>query len=114
VLAGVDRTEEVLRRRRLLVEVERHGLAVAHQPEPALRQPDLVGLEAVAQPGLGDAPSVLDVVDQGVQVRPQVTVQRPDVRGGDAAEEDPAEAGRGVHRQVLAAQGHPSGRRDRA
>ena len=72
----------------------------------------MVGLEPVAQPGLGDAVAVLDLLAEPDEVRVQVGVDALDEGGGHAAEQDAAEAGGGVDREVAPAERDPPGGSD--
>jgi hypothetical protein len=75
----------VVRRRALAVELERQLVALAPQPVDAALQPDAVGLEAMAQAGLGDAAAGLQVNCQAVKVVEQLGVEVRDVAGDDPA-----------------------------
>ena len=93
------------------VEMKRFTLAV----EPMVRadEADHVDLEAVAQAGLADAASPLEILEEVVQLVTQLVVQLLAKRGDDARQEDPPEARcrLGREEQVFA-QGHPAGGRD--
>ena len=83
---GVDRPEHLLGGQPVVVvELEVEGLAVADQAMAAALQADLVLLEPVAQPGLGDATVLLQLGGEAHQVGHQVGVDAPDVLGHDAA-----------------------------
>ena len=110
---GVDRREDVLGGRALLLELEGEVLALAHQPVDAAGEADAVLLEAVAEPGLRHAHALLELEGEAVEVVEELGVELLDVAGDDAAEQEPAEArGRG-DREVRAPERHPSGGRDR-
>jgi hypothetical protein len=61
---GVHGTEHLLLGGVAVVEVEGQALAVAAQLVAHRVEPDGVGLEAVAQPWLGDAPPVLELAGE--------------------------------------------------
>ena len=110
---GVDRREDVLGGGALLLELEGEVLAVAHQPVDAAGEADAVLLEAVAEPRLRDAHALLELEGEAVQVVEEVGVELLDVAGDDAAQQQPAEAGRRGGREVRPPERHPAGRRDR-
>ena len=112
--AGVDGDEHVLRGGAVdLVEVEREALTAAEQPVDAALQPDLVGLQPVAQPGLGDATAVLELDHEVTDLVVEVLTQVGREPGRDAAEEDAAEARRRVAGELDRAERDPSRGSDR-
>src|SRR5690606_9487698 len=88
--------QDVLGRGALLLEVELELLAAAVEAVAAAGEPDGVDLEAVAQPGLGDAVALLELERQAVEVVEELGVEVADVGGDDPGQQDPAEARRGV------------------
>ena len=110
----VDRTQHVLRGGALLgVELEVELLAATDQAVHALLQADAVLLEPVAQPRLGDAPAVLQLVHQVEDLVVEVLGEVGREAGDDPAEQDAAEPGCGVGRQVEPTERDTPGRRDR-
>ena len=108
----VDGTEDLRRRRALVVELEVERVAPAHEAVTAAGQADVVDLEPVAEPGLGDAPARFQVGDEAAQLGEQVGVEVPDVGGHDAPEQEPAEPGRRIGGERRAAERHPPRRCD--
>jgi hypothetical protein len=81
----------VVRRRAFVVQLEGQVLALPAQPVNATLQADPVGLEAMAESGLGDAAPGLEMHGQAMEVVEQLGVEGGDVGGHDAAEQDAAE-----------------------
>ena len=109
----VHRRQDVLGGGALLLELEGEVLALAHQAVDAAGEADAVLLEAVAEPRLRHAHALLELEGEAVQVVEEVGVELLDVAGDDAAQQQPAEAGRRGGRKVRPPERHPPGRRDR-
>ena len=110
---GVDRREDVLRRSALLLELEGEVLTLPHQPVDAAGEADAVLLEAVTKSGLGDAPALLELKGEAVQVVEELRIEPLDVAGDDATQQQPTEPRGGRGGQVRPPERHPAGRRDR-
>ena len=65
----------------------------------AARQAHPVGLEPMTEPGLDDAATVFELVDQAMQVVMELGIEVVHVSGDHTAEQDAAEAGRRIGRQ---------------
>ena len=85
---------------------------MAHQAVDAAGEADAVLLEAVAEPRLRHAHALLELEGEAVQVVEEVGVELLDVAGDDAAQQQPAEAGRRRGRKVGPSERHPPRRRD--
>ena len=68
-----------------------------------------VGLEPVPQSQLGDAPAILQVIDQPQEVPPHVVRYGLGMGGDDRADEDPAEARSRLDREPRPAERHSPG-----
>ena len=108
---GVDGTEHLLLGGSLGIELEGQHLPLAHQAVRGGRQTDGVHLQAVAEPGLGDAPAILELTGEMAQIGEHLGIDRAHMMGHDAAEQDPTEARGGITGQVALAERHAPGRR---
>jgi len=107
---GVHGAEDLGDGRAVVVQLEHHLLADGNQLVATPVEPHDVGLEAVAEPRLGEAAVALQVVDQTQEVDQQVVVDGLGVGGDQPAEEHPAGAGRRLGRQPVDTQGDAPGR----
>src|SRR5918994_1183752 len=78
---GVAGAEDLRGGGPVVVEGEGQRVTPAEQAVAAAGQPDAVGLEAVPEPGLGDAPAGLEVVEEAAQLAGEVGVELADVGG---------------------------------
>ena len=96
---GVDRSEYLLQLVAVAVELELEVLALADQSVCRTGEAEAVDLETVTQAGLHDVVAAIDLIDQTMDVRPQVVVCRVHMGGNDRSEQQPAESRSGVGRQ---------------
>lgn len=79
---------------------------------PARAQADAVLLQPVTRPGLRDPSATLDLGEESGDVDGGVLVEITEEAGEDTTEQDAAEAGRRLARQIQVAQRDPASRRD--
>lgn len=109
---GVEGSEQLRDRAGMVVDLEPGAVEVAaHQAVTAAIEADDVDLEAVAQPGLGHAAALFEVVDETHELTPEVARDGLDVGGDHAGQQHPTEPRSGVGRQPVAADGDPPRRR---
>jgi hypothetical protein len=110
---GIDRREHVGLGCASFVDVELEGFAGADQVVPIAVEPHPVLLEPVAQPGLGDPTTGLELMAQPQQVAVQIGVYRGEEGGRDGTEQQPAESRLGRSGEHGDAHRHPAGGGDR-
>lgn len=93
----------------VVVDLEQQPIIDDRQPVVTALQADPVGLEAVAQPRLGDPVASLQFGDQVKLIVDQVGVDAVGEVGDHAGEQQPARTRRGVGRKVRRTERYATG-----